>query len=254
MASKARNAAKSKVSATVREIAPGDLRALLLDPRAESTPAARDLLEVAGMPVEPRQEPAGSAQPSSRDHLSLFVVRSPDKATASTVARAVQMLPELVETGRRKIDEQRLAHATEVLATLAPRDEAQAAIEADNARLRADFIKRFKALTSREIHRMSGSRSANRAATAHRWKRERQVFSVPHGGEDLFPAFQFRDGRPRPVIARILAALPELSPWQTALWFASGTGWLGDRAPIECLDDADAVVAAAERQGDIVVG
>ncbi len=254
MASKARNAAKSKVPATVREIAPGDLRALLLDPHAESTEAARDLLEVAGMPVEAGREPAGSPQPPSRGHLSLFVVRSPDKATASTVARAVQMLPELVRTSRRKIDEQRLAHATEVLATLAPRDEAQAAIEADNARLRAVFIKRFKALTSRDIHRMSGSRSANRAATAHRWKRERQVFSVPYGGEELFPAFQFRDGRPRPVIARILAALPEMSPWQTALWFASGTGWLGDRAPIECLDDADAVVAAAERQGDIVVG
>jgi hypothetical protein len=254
MASKVRNAAKSKGSATVREITPGDLRALLLDPHAESTPAARDLLEVAGMPVEARREAAGSPQPTSPGHLSLFVVRSPDRATASTVARAVQMLPGLVETGRRKIDAQRLADATEALATLAPRDEAQAAVEADNARLRAAFIKRFKALTSRDIHRMSGSRSANRAATAHRWKRERQVFSVPHGGEDLFPAFQFRDGRPRPVIARILAALPDMSPWQTALWFASGTGWLGDRAPVECLDDADAVVAAAERQRDIVVG
>jgi hypothetical protein len=254
MAGKVRTTAKNKVPATVREIAPGDLRALLLDPHAESTQAARDLLEVAGMPVEAGWEPAGSPKPPSGGHLSLFVVRSPDKATASTVARAVQMLPELVETSRRKVDEQRLAQATEVLATLAPRDEAQAAIEADNARLRADFIKRFKALTSRDIHRMSGSRSANRAATAHRWKREHQVFSVPHGGEDLFPAFQFRDGRPRPVIARILAALPEMSAWQIALWFASGTGWLGDRAPVECLNDADAVVAAAERQGDVVVG
>src|SRR5262245_153121 len=163
MAHKTRHAAKSKVSATVREVTPGDLRALLLGPRAGASEAARDLLEAAGMPVQ--AGPAGAPGPASPGHLSLFVVRSPDKATASTVARAVQMLPDLVETGRRKIDEQRLAQATEVLAALAPRDEAQAAIEADNARLRADFIKRFKPLTSSDIHRMSGSRSANRAAT-----------------------------------------------------------------------------------------
>jgi hypothetical protein len=45
-----------------------------------------------------------------------------------------------------------------------------------------------------------------------------------------------------------------LSPWQRAFWFVSTNGWLGDRAPIDVLDDPQAVVAAAAREGEEVVG
>jgi len=241
MATKHRTA-KQAPPPRVVEIAPADLRALLRHPEAEAALAARRRLEALGI-----DEPSAN--------VSVFVVRSLDKATASTVAHAVQLLPELIESRRRKIDEERLASATDALARLAPRDETQSAIEAENARLRVEFIKRYKCLTSHDIHKLSGSRSANAASTANRWKQHRKIFSVPSGGGDLFPAFQLRDGQPRPVIERILGVLPkDMSPWQIAFWFVSGNGWLGDRAPVDCLDDQEAVVAAARHEGEIIAG
>jgi hypothetical protein len=226
----------AKVSASrVVRIAPADLRALLHDPEANR-----------------RLEELGIDDPT----VGVFIVRSPDRTTASTVARAVELLPELVVRGRRKVDEERLTGVTEALVRLAPRDETQAAIETDNARLRMEFLKRHKCLNSQAIHRLSGSRASNVSSTANRWKRMRRVFSVPSGsGEGLFPAFQFRDGQPRPVIAEILGALPrDMSPWQTAFWFVSGNGWLADRAPVNCLEDKEAVVAAARRAGEPTIG
>ena len=87
------------------------------------------------------------------------------------------------------------------------------------------------------------------------WKREAKVFSVRQSGIDLYPAFQFSDGAPLPVIERILAILPkEMSDWQVAMWFASGNGWLGGDEPQQRVSDPDAVVVAAQRLADPAVG
>ena len=68
-------------------------------------------------------------------------------------------------------------------------------------------------------------------------------------GRIVFPAFQFgADGQPRPEIAAVLAQLRAagLDDWQAALWFATPTGWLDDRRPVDVLDhEPDAVAAAA---------
>jgi len=39
-----------------------------------------------------------------------------------------------------------------------------------------------------------------------------------------------------------------------AFWFVSTNGWLDDKAPADVLDDPQAVVAAAGREGEEVVG
>jgi hypothetical protein len=57
------------------------------------------------------------------------------------------------------------------------------------------------------------------------------------------------------MIKPVLAALPgALSPWQRAFWFVSTNGWLGDKAPADRLGDPDAVLAAARREAEEVIG
>jgi hypothetical protein len=133
--------------------------------------------------------------------------------------------------------------------------EARGALATDNLELRDRFIANLPQLTSAEIGNMAGSAAKNPYATAARWKKAGEIFSVHHRGTEYFPAFQLRDGRPHAAIKKVLAALPDsLSSWQRALWFVSTNGWLDDKAPIDLLDDVDAVVAAAAHERQEVVG
>lgn len=136
-----------------------------------------------------------------------------------------------------------------------PRAEVRGAIALDNLQLRDRFLAEEGVLTSAQIAERAGHRGRNPYATAARWRKAGRVFSVSHRGAELFPAFQFRDGQPHPAIGRVLAELPaSMTAWQIAFWFVSTNGWLDDDAPKDRLDDADALVAAARREGEEVMG
>jgi hypothetical protein len=145
------------------------------------------------------------------------------------------------------LEESRLEDAINKLADVILPDElgeARGVLAADNLEL-----------TSAEIANRAGSSARNLYATAARWKKAGDIFSVHHRGTEYFPAFQLRDGRPHPAIKKALVALPEnLSPWQRAFWFVSTNGWLNDKAPMDVLDDIDAVAAAAARERQEVIG
>ena len=117
-------------------------------------------------------------------------------------------------------------------------------IERKNAEMRATYLKTTELYTPEDIQGPSTE-----------WKREGRVFAIQDDGKDLFPAFQFADGQPLPIIKKILEVLPDyLSPWQTAFWFESGNGWLGGKTPRECLKNESKVIDAAEHLGNSVVG
>ncbi len=151
----------------------------------------------------------------------------------------------------------------EVLAALTPQAgttlSAPAVLQARrNAAARHELIEEFGGLSSAEIADLAGSRAANRAALANRWRAEGRVFSVPLADGQRYPGFQFDEQtRPRPAIARALASLTQasdLSPWQLALWFTSANGYLGGKRPVDLLDaDSDAVVEAACHEATDVV-
>lgn len=97
------------------------------------------------------------------------------------------------------------------------------------------------------------------------WRREGRIFGVRYKGEDRYPAFQFENGMPKSVIAKILEHLspedlvarsnsdlePPYSEWATAFWFAGANGWLEGEIPVELIDlDPMAVVMAASHARD----
>ena len=117
-------------------------------------------------------------------------------------------------------------------------------IERENDEMRATYLQTTKLYTAEDIQGPSA-----------KWKREGRVFAIHDGEKDLFPAFQFADGEPLPIIKEILEALPDyMSPWQTAFWFESGNGWLGGKTPQECLKKESEVIDAAEQLAKPMIG
>jgi hypothetical protein len=125
----------------------------------------------------------------------------------------------------------------------------------DNALVRARFLETFPCLTARQVAELAGHQGENGTALVERWRQARQILSIPGEREELYPAFQLRDGAPHPAVARILAVLPRRkSPWQIALWLVSSCGWLDGASPASRLDDEEAVVEAARRDAQEIVG
>ena len=129
------------------------------------------------------------------------------------------------------------------------------ALAFDNLAARLEYFADTPTLTSEQIHGASGLASRNTSEPASRWKKEGRTFAVRLGRRDLYPAFQFLDGKPRDVVRDVLAALPaDMTAWQTAFWFASGNGWLDGDEPQQRLDDGERLVEAARRLSEPASG
>jgi len=172
--------------------------------------------------------------------------------------KSVQTFLEAIVKVSGSLEESRLEDAINKLADVILPDalgEARGALAKDNLELRDRFIREVPQLTSADVGRHAGSAAKNLYATAARWKKSAEIFSVQHRGTEYFPAFQFRDGRPHPTVKAALGALPEnFTAWQQAFWFVSSNGWLDDKAPANMLDQPEAVIAAATRERQEVVG
>jgi hypothetical protein len=75
------------------------------------------------------------------------------------------------------------------------------------------------------------------ARPADNWRKRRQVFAVPHPDKtarerDIYPAFQFEDGKPIKAVQEVIEAFGgRKAPWKLALWFTSNNGLLPGSAP-----------------------
>jgi hypothetical protein len=185
----------------------------------------------------------------------IVLVSGADPMVGRTLRQVAERVPEVVRARRDAMTEKNIDALVDLFLTEDPIAEARHAIEADNARERARFVTEVACLTSKQVAENAGHRASNPSVTGSRWKSQGKVFSVPWKGGDLFPAFQFRDGQPHPNVGKVLRVLPEgLSPWQVAFWFTSSNGWLRGATPAERLDDEAALVAAAERESEAIVG
>jgi hypothetical protein len=191
----------------------------------------------------------------SEGAVAHIVVVPKDDPLGSTVSRVVERVPEIARIRRQELTEKNIDALVELYLADDPVAEARRAIETDNARERARFLSEVACLTSKEIAQNAGHQAANASVTASRWKQQGRIFSVPSRGSELYPAFQFREGQPHPAVAKILRELPkQISPWQIAFWFTSSNSWLRGAAPADRLEDEEAVVKAAHRESEPIVG
>lgn len=178
------------------------------------------------------------------------LVRSLVEALERHSGVLVDLIPiDMSDADRRRRDEIVSALIDQMTPELSVPTEAQVVQARRNAEARTQLIQEFGALSGDQIGE-EHSRAQNRHALAARWRKERRIFGVPYRGQLLYPAFQFGDdGRLRPVVRRVLEALPvdEMSPWEVALWWTAGNGHLGGRRPVDLLGTAheDDLVGAA---------
>ena len=185
-----------------------------------------------------------------------MIVGADSAQQAKIVRKTVRTAVQIVKQRRSALSEGNIERLVDLYLEGEERAEIDDEIERDNAELRASYLKETKTYTAGHIRaRSSKAKPKNPSEPASRWKREKRIFAVRHGGSDLYPVFQFADGEPLPIIKKILKALPaHMTPWQIAFWFASGNGWLDGKAPEKCLSDEAGLVTAAEQMRETPIG
>lgn len=116
-----------------------------------------------------------------------------------------------------------------------------------------DLERTYGVLTSREVADRVGSRARNRAGAANDLAKAGRILAVKRAGRHAFPAYQFGpDGTVIPVLADVLMEFRKAgwSDLSIALWAASPSGWLSDRAPADIWmnpENADRIRHAAHQ-------
>jgi Sigma-70, region 4 len=154
----------------------------------------------------------------------------------------------LIDGGRSAMTRRRLEVVIDAMLPESIPSPAEAWHAQQNAQAREELLTEFGALTAEQVADRAGSTAANRSALASRWHSEGRILGVSWHGRVLYPAFQFRDGRPNSTVERAARTLRErgLAGWALALWFLTPSGWLWDRRPADLLEeDPERVLAAA---------
>lgn len=165
------------------------------------------------------------------------------------------VLEDIVATEKKALKEERVSKLAEAIALSTPPSPLEQGLEEDQAFLRAQVYDQIPVYISEDIHRLSEAKTSNRASTANKWRTQGKIFGYKRGRTFLFPRFQFKDGKPRPIIKKILETLPnDFSEWQTIFWFMAPTGHLSYQRPMDCLDETQRVLSAAQNAGSVPVG
>lgn len=241
------------------KLTPGDR------PQAEAAASASGSLasatarpDASRAPASDRERLLEAVRGALADRLGssqVFILQDADPASAAVIAAVIEQLPTLVASRRQALSERNIEALVDVFLGADPLAAAMPAIERDNAAAQAEFLKHWPVLTADAVAAQAEHGSANRSATASRWKKARRIFGLRVSGREAYPAFQFIEGRPRPVVQKVLEALPpSFTGWQTAFWFTGPNGWLDGNRPVDRMTDDAALVSAAERERDNWMG
>ena len=191
----------------------------------------------------------------SRFHLDVSLsLEGLDEYEAHNIERVLtHQLRSLVSAARQENSDARITQLLRAMAPPDPLADVELKVAADTVDLRREFFERMPVLTSAQLHERVGFPGNNPSQTGLRWRKQGKLFSINHGGRELYPAFQLgSDGRPLPIVAELLEILgrdPDRTEWDNALWFADESGWLDGKTPIELmLFEPDLVKRAAEQE------
>lgn len=199
-----------------------------------------------------RQGAAAAAEAASEATRLTFKPKNP--AAAKMLARFFErldsgMLDALLKQPHRDFDEVVGA----LLRSLAPPpSDAEMKMAARVAQARAGMLREFGYLTRDQLAAASSAKVPT--AMVDNWRKRGKVFSVPlpDAGPrtaEVYLGFQFQEGRPLPVIGRVIAAFEgRRSGWSLAHWFVGGNGMLeGGARPVDLLASAPKAVVDAAR-------
>lgn len=176
--------------------------------------------------------------------------RSKEQATAPEIehSKARKEIRSPVEVAESQTDLRRQQDIESYMNTIMqqPRvSEFEVDLAFRNAKLRVSYLARNDFIPSNPNER----ESMITREKLLRWRYQGKIFSVNSGDTILFPAFQFDDSKPKPIIEVVLSELPqEMHFWQVAIWFDSSNGWLNWECPQSCLDRWDDVHKAARQE------
>jgi hypothetical protein len=167
-------------------------------------------------------------------------------AAESVFQRVAEFLPQLI--GQRQEDTLKKFVSIllpDVTPSKAAREQARMLIDARTAILNSgDFV------PASEVAKIAGFSATNPSVQPNKWKRNRDIFAIQHGRDDLFPLYALNpdDHRPRRQMAEILHIFGDAKDgWGLAFWFAALNSFLDDERPQDVLAvDPDRVIAAAK--------
>lgn len=192
---------------------------------------------------------------TSPSDMVVAVFKNENPLVRKTVRDIMEHVPSIVEARQKQLTDEKIDALVSVYMPSPPDTAAIQLLLDSNARARVRFLQEWPCLTSKQVSEAAGHGSKNQSMTTSRWKGGGKIFSVRYNSAEWFPAFQFQDGQPRATVARALQHLSKRkSGWQTAFWFTSPNGWLNGRKPAECLDDVEAVAAAAAEEAKPIIG
>lgn len=107
----------------------------------------------------------------------------------------------------------------------------------------------FRLLTAAEVAELVGSTSKNRKSYAADARRDGRILGVKRMNQFVYPAFQFEDGNPRPMIRQLWTVAQgwDISAESVLLWLTAPTIWWGaETRPVDRLSEPEEVVEAFE--------
>jgi hypothetical protein len=167
-------------------------------------------------------------------------------AAESVFQRVAEFLPQLIQQRQEDTLKKFVSILlSDVTPSKAAREQARMLIDARTAILNSgDFI------PASEVAKIAGFSATNPSVQPNKWKRNRDIFAIQHGRDDLFPLYALNpdDHRPRKQMAEILHILSDAKDgWGLAFWFAALNSFLDDERPQDVLAvDPDRVIAAAK--------
>jgi hypothetical protein len=167
-------------------------------------------------------------------------------AAESVFQRVAEFLPQLIEQRQEDTLKKFVSILLpDVTPSKAAREQARMLIDARTAILNSgDFV------PASEVAKIAGFSATNPSVQPNKWKRNRDIFAIQHGRDDLFPLYALNpdDHRPRKQMAEILYLFGDAKDgWGLAFWFAALNSFLDDERPQDVFAvDPDRVIAAAK--------
>lgn len=106
-------------------------------------------------------------------------------------------------------------------------------------------------LTAANVAELAGFSSRNPSAQPHKWKKQKQIFTIQHNGVDYYPAWGLAADagfRPCKALAEIITLFADRKDgWGIAYWFRSDNSFLGGKRPQDLLAGSPQQVIAAAK-------